>query len=67
MVAEDGRVNEPLQDGYDSYYVPVEDVQQDGYYHEYCIKQTAQILPQYLVTFEYDPVKEKQAREVRPS
>ena len=57
---------EPIPAGYDSYYIhdPAANEEhrtQDGneYVHEYYIKNPAQILPQYLVTFTYDPSNEK--------
>lgn len=35
-----------------------------SYYHEYWIKDAAQVYPMYLVTIEYDPIKEKLSRQV---
>ncbi|KAJ3060300.1 hypothetical protein HDU98_003719, partial [Podochytrium sp. JEL0797] len=60
-----------VPEGYDSFYVVGRDgqpPQQQGvgnadYYHEYVIKSTAQILPMYLVHYEYDPCKELKSRE----
>lgn len=37
---------------------------QGDYYHEYYIKNQAQVLPQYIVNYEYDPVQERKSREV---
>ncbi|KAJ3284908.1 hypothetical protein HDU79_007752 [Rhizoclosmatium sp. JEL0117] len=57
-----------IPEGYDSFYVVGRDGQQQTkqkpeYYHEYVIKSTAQILPMYLVHYEYDPTRELQSRE----
>ncbi|KAI9139074.1 hypothetical protein BKA69DRAFT_697645 [Paraphysoderma sedebokerense] len=62
---EERAQNDQLPDGYDSWYLPVRDSQKtaDDYYHEYFINNAAQILPMYLVVFEYDPVKERKSRE----
>ncbi|KAI9341381.1 hypothetical protein BDR26DRAFT_860336 [Obelidium mucronatum] len=54
--------------GTDSFYVVGRDGQQKQsgkpeYYHEYVIKSTAQILPMYLVHYEFDPCKETKSRE----
>lgn len=38
---------------------------ESAYSHNYWIKNAAQVLPQFLVTFEYDPILEKNSREVR--
>lgn len=35
----------------------------EHYHQEYVIKNSAQLLPTYLVTFSYDPEKERQSRE----
>nr|KAJ3419320.1 hypothetical protein HK105_007100 [Polyrhizophydium stewartii] len=61
---------EPVPDGYDSFYIqdpaaladaPV--VGSGTYEHAYYIKNPAQVLPQYIVHYEYDPMREKQSRE----
>eukprot|EP00833_Pecoramyces_ruminatium_P010462 jgi/Orpsp1_1/1184494/evm.model.c7180000089744.1 len=58
-----------LPDGYDSYYIIKDDENIDkqddenDYYHEYYITESAQILPQYLVYYKYDPMVEKKSRE----
>ncbi|KAJ3008755.1 UNVERIFIED_CONTAM: hypothetical protein HDU68_002967 [Siphonaria sp. JEL0065] len=58
-----------IPDGYDSFYVVGRDGQhqkqagKSEYYHEYVIKSTAQILPMYLVHYEFDPCKENKSRE----
>ncbi|KAI9173328.1 hypothetical protein H9P43_007459 [Blastocladiella emersonii ATCC 22665] len=71
----DGAARDPLPDGYDSWYLPLENdsiVRQaaDGdeakYYHEYFLTNAAQVLPMYLVQYEYDPEKERKLHE-KPS
>ncbi|KAI8808863.1 hypothetical protein BJ742DRAFT_252934 [Cladochytrium replicatum] len=57
---------EPVPEGYDSFYL--KDHSQTGessdeYRHVYYVKNSAQILPQYLVQYEFDPAKEMKARE----
>ncbi|KAJ3371559.1 hypothetical protein GGF31_003168 [Allomyces arbusculus] len=63
----DNAAREPIPEGYDSYYLPVDREDADGnhndYYHEYFISNAAQVLPMYLVQYEYDPVKERRIRE----
>lgn len=39
---------------------------QTEYYHEYYIKNSTQILPMYLIQYEYDPSYEKKTRESPP-
>ena len=69
VVAPNGDcVAESLPGGYDSFCMPSAKSDSAGdCMHEYWIKQTAQILPVYLVTFDFDPVKERKSREVSPS
>jgi len=58
-----------LPDGYDSYYIVKDDESinkqddKNDYYHMYYITESAQILPQYLVYYKYDPEIEKKSRE----
>lgn len=59
---------ETIPDGYDSFYLLNPDMQlqptvTNEYYHEYYIKNTSQVLPQTIVTFEFDPLLEKLSRE----
>ncbi|KAJ3327303.1 hypothetical protein HDU76_012036 [Blyttiomyces sp. JEL0837] len=56
---------ETIPEQYDSFYVKQsnEVKSEDDYHHEYIIKNSAQILPLYLVHFEFDPKKEKASRE----
>ncbi|KAI9093726.1 hypothetical protein DFS34DRAFT_630104 [Phlyctochytrium arcticum] len=55
--------------GYDSLYLKDQSAKRDTkdsantYRHEYYIKDTAQILPIYLIHYEYDPSKERKSRE----
>ncbi|KAI8827098.1 uncharacterized protein EV422DRAFT_563176 [Fimicolochytrium jonesii] len=58
----------PVPEGYDSFYLqdatPKEAKQPSNpYLHEYYIRETAQVLPVYLVHYEYDLNKERKARE----
>lgn len=57
---------EQVPQGYQSYYIQHEGVTEHtrDYRHDYFIKNSAQVLPQYLVTYEYDPNWEMAAREV---
>ncbi|KAH6589242.1 hypothetical protein BASA50_008719 [Batrachochytrium salamandrivorans] len=61
--------NEPIPVGYDSFHIQdptlLADAQpkQKAYEHTYFIKNPAQVLPQYIVHYDYDPLKEKQSRE----
>ncbi|KAJ3296182.1 hypothetical protein HK104_001869 [Borealophlyctis nickersoniae] len=59
-----------VPEGYDSFYIhdpsKSRDAKQNGenqYYHEYFIKGSNQVLPVYLIHYDYDPVKEKKSRE----
>ncbi|ORX48180.1 hypothetical protein BCR36DRAFT_355124 [Piromyces finnis] len=58
-----------LPEGYDSFYIMKDGENLDRkddeneYYHEYYITESAQILPQYLVYYKYDPAIEKKSRE----
>ncbi|KAJ3396295.1 hypothetical protein HDU80_010029 [Chytriomyces hyalinus] len=61
---------EVVPDGYDSFYVlnrragaPTDIHEKSEYRHEYVIKSTSQILPMYLVHYEYDACKELKSRE----
>ncbi|KAJ3127490.1 hypothetical protein HK098_006268 [Nowakowskiella sp. JEL0407] len=58
---------EIVPEGYDSFYLREQSVISDGktndYFHTYFIKNPAQILPQYIVHYEFDPVKEQKCRE----
>ncbi|KAI8618567.1 hypothetical protein BC830DRAFT_1166058 [Chytriomyces sp. MP71] len=64
---------EVVPEGYDSFYVlnrsrganghAMGHDGKSGYHHEYVIKSTAQILPMYLVHYEFDSVKELKSRE----
>ncbi|EPZ34349.1 hypothetical protein ROZALSC1DRAFT_26480 [Rozella allomycis CSF55] len=64
-----------LPDGYDSFYngkivdklqeAPPQkgdDIDQD-YYQEYILKDSTQVLPLYIITFEFDPNLEKKSRD----
>ena len=52
--------------GYDSVYLHTEDEKAGSskYRHDYYITNTAQILPQYLIHYDYDKNKESKSREV---
>ena len=55
-----------MPDGYKSFYIqPSDDIKVSSadYYHEYCIKNTMQIMPRYLVHYEYDEKMELAARQ----
>ncbi|KAJ3047942.1 hypothetical protein HK097_011026 [Rhizophlyctis rosea] len=59
-----------LPEGYDSFYLKVDStVGRDSkaavedYHHEYYIKGSNQVLPMYMVHYDYDPVKERRSRE----
>ncbi|KAJ3096081.1 lariat debranching enzyme [Phlyctochytrium planicorne] len=56
-----------IPDGYDSFFIKDSaNMKGNGsgeYYCEYMIKNPSQILPQYLVSYEYDESKERQSRE----
>ncbi|KAJ1502926.1 hypothetical protein HMI54_002780 [Coelomomyces lativittatus] len=71
-----GLASDSIPESYDSLYVPdltrdtdfnhdlTEQVnEEDGHRHHYYITNTAQILPMYLVQYEFDPIKEKRLRE----
>ncbi|KAJ3157358.1 hypothetical protein HDU89_002772 [Geranomyces variabilis] len=72
-VADEGTAeNMPIPEGYDSFYL--KDGSQaaaksaginanDLYNHSYFVKDTAQILPVYLVHYDYDMNKERKSRE----
>ncbi|KAJ3010638.1 hypothetical protein HKX48_007306 [Thoreauomyces humboldtii] len=63
--------NTKVPDGYDSFYVkgPGDDAAKDPknvndqYHHEYFVRETAQILPVYLVHYDFDYSKENKSRE----
>ncbi|KAJ3087204.1 hypothetical protein HK102_011592, partial [Quaeritorhiza haematococci] len=64
--AETGQIPE----GYDSFYLRDTSVLSDSkqgppqeYYHEYYLKNPAQILPQYVIHYEFDPTRERRSRE----
>ncbi|TPX35146.1 hypothetical protein SmJEL517_g02368 [Synchytrium microbalum] len=67
--ADEARAEKDLiPDGYDSFYI--EDpkrIASDENRHEYYIKSSAQILPQYLVHFEFDATLEKKSLETQQS
>lgn len=57
---------ESIPEGYDSLYIQdavISKPDNAEYYHEYYVNSDAQVLPQYLVHFEYDLLKEKENRE----
>ncbi|KAJ3207583.1 hypothetical protein HDU67_007374 [Dinochytrium kinnereticum] len=59
---------EPVPEGYDSFFIKesVHESKAGGvidHYQEYLIKNPAQIVPQYLILYEYDEAKERQSRE----
>ncbi|KAJ3220698.1 hypothetical protein HK099_004099 [Clydaea vesicula] len=55
----------PLPDGYDSFYIQEGGLKEDPeYYQEYFVKNSQQILPLYLVQYEFDNSKEKKSREL---
>jgi hypothetical protein len=56
----------PLPPGYQSFYLhDVSSTESEhDYKHSYFIKDTVQVLPLFLVHFEYDPIKESKSREV---
>ncbi|TPX42567.1 hypothetical protein SeMB42_g05076 [Synchytrium endobioticum] len=63
-VADEGRAEkDAVPDGYDSFYLEDKKGSADDSRHEYYIKSSAQILPQYLVHFDYDPTLEKKSLE----
>ncbi|OQR82107.1 hypothetical protein THRCLA_11129 [Thraustotheca clavata] len=51
-----------LPPGYNSYYITSTNKSKQGYYHEYIINNTLQILPQYLVRFSYQAIDPKHQR-----
>ena len=51
-----------LPEGYDSFYLTGTS-QPEAYSHEYWIKSASQILPQYILQYEFDPDKERRSRE----
>ncbi|KNC97606.1 uncharacterized protein SPPG_07075 [Spizellomyces punctatus DAOM BR117] len=59
----------PIPNGYDSFYLREQSAPRDGkksldeYHHEYYIKDTAQVVPVYLVHYDFDFNKERQSRE----
>ncbi|KAJ3038902.1 hypothetical protein HDV00_012824 [Rhizophlyctis rosea] len=70
QVVDEGEVEAcVLPEGYDSFYLKDTSVGRDGkasvedYHHEYFIKGSNQILPMYLVHYDFDPVKERKSRE----
>lgn len=61
---------EPVPENYDSFYTselgdrnPKDLLKKDEYYHEYVIKSSDQILPMYVIQYEYETGKEKASRE----
>ena len=66
MCDEANAPKETLPAGYDSFHLRHSATGSSAHRHEYYIKDATQVLPLYLVTFEFDPVKEKQSREVCP-
>ncbi|ORZ31816.1 hypothetical protein BCR44DRAFT_1463510 [Catenaria anguillulae PL171] len=68
----EGAGRDALPDGYDSWYLPLDgdsllrqslDPDEPAYYHEYFLTSPTQILPLYIVTYEYDPSLERKLRE----
>ncbi|KAL7751207.1 hypothetical protein RI367_003413 [Sorochytrium milnesiophthora] len=59
---EEDAARELPPDGYDSFYLADCDTGA-GYSHSYYIHNAAQILPMFVLHFEYDPVKERRSRE----
>ncbi|OQR92536.1 hypothetical protein ACHHYP_03526 [Achlya hypogyna] len=55
VVDDEAAARHPLPSGYHSYYVAPKKAP-SGYYHEYVLNNTAQVLPQYLVRFGYQVV-----------
>lgn len=57
FVLDDPNDKQELPEGYDSFYVhkPEENSQTDDYHHEYIIPEASQVLPQYIVHFNYTP------------
>ena len=51
-----------MPEGYDSFYL-MENSNPDAYNHQYFVKSGAQILPQYILQFEFDAEKEKRSRD----
>ena len=57
---------EPLPNGFDSLYIFEGEKQNESpQTHKYFLKDSTQVLPTFLVTFEYDPIEEKRSREVK--
>ena len=54
-------INKELPNGYDSFHLI--QTKEDGYSHEYYIKDSHQLLVTHIVEFEYDATYEKQSRE----
>ena len=56
----------PLPPGYQSFYLhDISSTESEKMYkHSYFVKDTVQVLPLFIVHFEYDPVKEAKSREV---
>ncbi|KAJ3106846.1 hypothetical protein HDU96_008099 [Phlyctochytrium bullatum] len=58
---------DPVPEGYDSFYLVDSSENKAAakteYHYEYMIKNPAQILPQYIIVYEYDDSKERQSRE----
>ncbi|KAJ8324616.1 hypothetical protein O5D80_006862 [Batrachochytrium dendrobatidis] len=70
FVADEGAAeSDVVPDGYDSFHIQDPTILASDqpfnkvYEHTYYIKNPAQVLPQYIVHYEFDPVKEKQSRE----
>lgn len=77
VVNEETAIHDAIPAGYDSFYLPgslffnyLDKDEAEGnaihkkkYHHDYYIKSASQILPQYLVTYEYNPELEKQVRD----
>ncbi|KAI9203809.1 uncharacterized protein BJ171DRAFT_622590 [Polychytrium aggregatum] len=67
--SEAGLDKRAIPDGYDSFYIHDDDqsnsnsVTSEGYYHEYYLKSSAQVLPQYLIHYDYDARREVASRE----
>lgn len=59
---ESTAAQEVMPEGYDSFYL-MESSNPDTYQHQYFVKSGAQILPQYILQFEFDPEKERRSRD----
>ncbi|KAI3640897.1 hypothetical protein MIR68_001775 [Amoeboaphelidium protococcarum] len=56
-------MKDDIPDGYDSFLINHDAASPTNFHYDYWIKNASQVLPEYIITFEFDPIAEKNSRE----